>query len=299
MEKVRSCKLTIFEGPDGSGKTTAAKAYAEETGAKYVHFSSLPRVGQNLARMYVEAMMPAVLGYQDVVFDRCWMSETPYGVVFREGVDRLERGSRRMLERLALRCGAVVVTCSPDFDVVKQNYIRRKHLEMLDDVDQLKAVYDLYGDESTDLPEIFYDFTTHDQSRLVAIEDVRTPCHPIDLPTAGNWDASTIIIGDSFAERKDCDPWYQWPFASFSKSGCSQWLAEQLDLIDISEFELLWFNADQDLSVINDLNKHVIALGEKAARVLHENKIEFDAVPHPQAWKRFNNTRRYPLLSII
>jgi polyphosphate kinase 2 (PPK2 family) len=108
--------LTIFEGPDGSGKTTAAREYAEQTGARYVHFPALPRVKHGLGRMYVEAMLPALLGYHDVVFDRCWLSETPYGEAFREGQDRLTQADRRMLERLALRCGAVVVKCLPEWD---------------------------------------------------------------------------------------------------------------------------------------------------------------------------------------
>jgi len=103
---LNTCKrLTIFEGCDGSGKSTAAAKFAEEHGAKLVHFPALPRVTNNLARMYVEAMLPALLGYQDVVFDRCWLSEEPYGTAFREGQDRLGVVSVRMLERLAFRCG--------------------------------------------------------------------------------------------------------------------------------------------------------------------------------------------------
>ena len=82
-----SKKLTIFEGCDGSGKTTAAREFAEQTGAKYVHFHNLPRIKKGLGRMYVEAMLPALLGYQEVVFDRSWLSETPYGEAFREGRD--------------------------------------------------------------------------------------------------------------------------------------------------------------------------------------------------------------------
>ena len=67
---MRQCRrLTIFEGPDGSGKSTAAQAYAEATKAKYVHFPALPQVDKSLGRIYVEAMLPALLGYQDVVFD--------------------------------------------------------------------------------------------------------------------------------------------------------------------------------------------------------------------------------------
>src|SRR5882757_4772670 len=107
---MKTCgSLTIFEGPDGSGKTTAAKAFAAEMGARYVHLPQFKRVTTGLPRMYLEAMLPALLGYQDVVMDRCWLSEVPYGRVFRDGADRVGEISRHMLERVALRAGALVV----------------------------------------------------------------------------------------------------------------------------------------------------------------------------------------------
>lgn len=299
MGKV-SGKLTIFEGSDGSGKTTAALEFAERTGAKYVHFTALPRVGKNLARMYVEAMMPALLGYQDVVFDRCWLSEIPYGVAFREGRDRLNMSSRRMLERLALRCGAVVVQCRPAYEVVKANYLSRKHLELLDNDSQLQMVYDLYQEGVTDLPELVYDYTSDPISKLGEVTSMRTPRHPTDLASAGNLHAQTVLVGEAFAERKDCDPWYQWPFASFSGEGCSQWLTGQLDLVEVSEFELLWVNADQDLSWLAAMQPTTaIALGDVAAGALRKLGVVASVVPHPQAWKRFNGARRYPLLDLL
>ena len=80
-----SKKLTIFEGVDGSGKTVAAKRYADEICARYIHFGPFTRVTDGLARMYAEAMLLAVIGYQNVVFDRSWLSEGPYGLVMRGG----------------------------------------------------------------------------------------------------------------------------------------------------------------------------------------------------------------------
>jgi len=303
MDKV-SCKLTIFEGPDGGGKSTAAKVFAESTGAKYVHFPALPRVSRNLGRMYVEAMLPALLGYQDVVFDRCWLSEVPYGVAFREGRDRLTDASRRMLERLAMRCGAVVVKCQPAWETVKANYLSRKHMEMLDNEHQLKTVYDIYADQATDLPLLDYDYTKGDlfaDAKLaLTIEGLRMRQHPLDLATAGNWDARVVLVGESFAERKDVDAFYQWPFASFSGEGCSQWLTDKLELIEVGEDEILWINADQDLSFMLDLApERVVALGNRAYDQLYKLKITAATVPHPQAWKRFNNGQRYPLLDLI
>lgn len=295
-----SAKLTLFEGPDGGGKSTAAQAYAEQTGAKYVHFSALPRVNRGLGRIYVEAMLPALLGYQDVVFDRCWLSEMPYGVAFREGKDRLTSASRRMLERLAMRCGAVVVRCQPDFDVVKSNYLSRKHMEMLDNEGQLKMVYDLYAEQPTDLPEVIYDYTAEPKLATYSIEHNRMKRHPLSLASAGNWSGRFVIVGEGFAERKDTDAFYQWPFASFSGEGCSQWLTEKLDLIEVGENDLLWVNADQDLAFLYDLQpEKIIALGGQAYEKLYRLKIMAATVPHPQSWKRFNNGQRYPLLDLI
>lgn len=298
-----SKRLTIFEGCDGTGKSTAAKRYAEATGAVYVHFAALPRVREGLARMYVEAMLPALLGYQDVVFDRCWLSETPYGMAFREGQDRLGDASRRMLERLALRCGAVVVLCDPGWNAVKGSYMKRKHLEMLDDVGQLKQVYEMYMHEPTDLPVVKYDYTMgHGQLSYETVDSNRFPRHPLSLASAGNWSANIVIVGDQFIERKDNDPFYQWPFASFSKSGCSQWLANQLESIEAGEDGLLWVNADQDLTFLTDLNPgRIVAMGDVAYEQLHKMKMANTiCCPHPQYFRRFSGGRvRYPLLNII
>jgi hypothetical protein len=298
-----SKKVTIFEGPDCSGKTTAAKHFAELTGAKYVHFSNLPQVSNGLARMYVEAMLPALLGYQDVVFDRCWLSEVPYGEAFRNGENRIGVASQRMLERLALRCGAVVVRCCPPWHKVMEIFLKRKNEEYLESSHQLKAVYDGYNLQLTELPELIYDYTTEPTLKPIVVEALRTPQHLLALSTAGNWNAETIIVGKSFAERKNQDPFYQWPFSSFSNVGCSQWLTQQLEDGEIREQDLLWINADQDLTVLyNLLPRRIMALGHDAAAELYKLKIPAFTVNHPQWFKRFSAVSadvHYPLVDYI
>lgn len=297
-----SASLTIFEGPDGSGKSTAAKAYAELTGAKYVHFPALPRVSRGLARMYVEAMLPALLGYQSVVFDRCWLSELPYGVAFREGYDRMTRADRRMLERLSMRCGGVVVKCLPPWEDVKRVYLGRKHMEMLDNDQQLKTVYDLYIKQGTDLPVFDYDYTLNPAGvKPDDLTQLRMILHPTGMASAGNLSPTSIVlVGESFAERKDNDPFYQWPFASFTNEGCSRWLTDQLDNIDVRESELFWINADQDLAILKSfLRQPAIALGNEAYNKLHKAGIEAIGLNHPQYHKRFNGRDTYPLLHFI
>lgn len=296
-------QLIIFDGPDGAGKTTAAKALAELLGARYVHFSAMPRVSDGLARMYVEAMLPALLGYQSVVFDRSWLSEVPYGVAYRGGKDRLGIATRRMLERLALRCGGVVLMADPGWETVVSNYTSRKAVEMLENEQQLRQVYDLFHDGDTHLPVVDFDYRRDTIERVARrVFQLTTGCHNLEVQSAGSCNAlhsGVVLVGEDFGERKDHDPFYQWPFASFSGSGCSHWLTKQLDEADISEQVLFWLNADQDLSGLKHA-KRVVALGRKADQALAEAGFKDYAVfDHPQFWKRFNATQSYPLINYL
>ena len=296
------CKrLTIFEGPDGAGKSTAAQAYAKATGAAYVHFPALPHVSKGLGRIYVEAMLPALLGYQDVVFDRCWLSEVPYGLAFRNGADRLGEASCRMLERLAMRCGVVVVNCLPAWETVQANWLRRQADELLDTPEQLRVVYEQYQLQRTAMPGVTFDYTRdpdHLGSMLEAVRIMRLPSHHVNVRSAGNMNAPTILVGEGFGEVKEHDPFYQWPFASFSDQGCSQWLTDQLHQHGIGERALLWLNADQNLEVLHDHPGQLIALGSVAEAALYRLKLSAITVPHPQHHRRFGGTAAYPLLII-
>lgn len=297
-----SKEVTIFEGPDGAGKTTLAKAYAQENGARYVHFDNLPNAGPGLARMYVEAMLPAVLGYQPVVLDRCWLSEGPYGVVLRGGINRTCRADMRMIERLAYRCGAVVVRCQPAFETAEKNYLSRKHAEMLATTEELKTVYELYKTERSDLPMIIYDYE-NDKWSSERLNNYRTECHPLDLLSAGNWESQTIIVGDCFAHHEPFDALYQWPFASFSSVGCSRWLTNLLEEHKITEDRLCWANSDQDLAPFLEREEYtvIVALGNEAQHRLKKFKSAAEIVhfQHPQAWKRFHAGEAYPLIEFL
>lgn len=304
-----SCDLTIFEGPDGGGKSTAAKAYAEATGARYIHFPSLPHVtGKGLARMYLEAMLPALHGYQSVVFDRCWLSEQPYGSVFRPHQQlRVDKAIQRMLERIAMRCNTKLVYCLPGLEVCVDTFRSRKGEEMLDREEQLEAVYRHYDLQVeyglTHLPFVVFDRTKHNVVRDLLGKWVNgpdhpsTPAHDTRLPTVGNRLANVCLVGENFAERKDNDAWQQYPFVSFNKQGCSHWLAEYLEQNGIREDDLCWANADFDLELLDASigAKHYIALGAAAAKGLDEAGLPYTLVSHPQHQKRFNTNDDYPL----
>lgn len=268
MERL-SCRLTIFEGPDGSGKSTAAKQFADLTGARYVHFGPLPNVTNGLSRMYVEAMLPALLGYQDVVFDRSWLSELPYGVAFRNDKVRVNSADCRMLERLAMRCGGVVVQCCPPWETVKANYLGRRNIEMLENEDQLKLVYEIYDNQPTMLPTLGYDYTrggcpfnSHDSAAFV--DELRMPLHQLKFNTAGNLEASTVVVVGPNCERGDQDPWYQGPFITFEKDTFEQLVLRQLG----PEQTHLWVSTS-DIDILGQLNpRTIVAIGVEACHEL-------------------------------
>lgn len=295
-----SCPLIIFEGVDGAGKTTIAREVADAMGAKYVHFPALRNVGYSLPRLYVEAMLPAVMGYQPVVFDRSWLSEGPYGTVYRDGLDRVTPYNRAMIERLALRCGASVVLCDPGIESVEESWKARQKNEMLRDIDQVRRVHSIYGQlkATTSLPVVDFNYRIHTFDRIqtnIGIDGL----HALQYRSAGNLSATIALVGDEFAERKDQDPWLQWPFASFSNGGCSRWLTMKLLEAGVSEYNLLWLNKD-DVELLHDTQtEHVLALGQEAAAELYRHKITAEQYDHPQYWKRFHTHRPYPLIERI
>lgn len=134
-------RLWVFEGADGSGKTTLAKALAADVGATYIHHGAYKGLGPTyLVANYLHSMSRAILGLNDVVLDRSWISEGPYGRAFRGGEDRVTERAVN-LERAAKCCVPLVVMCVPPWEDVLRGYRARRGSEMLETEDQLLAVY--------------------------------------------------------------------------------------------------------------------------------------------------------------
>ena len=239
--------ITIFEGPDGSGKTTLAKKYAKETDAKYVHFNADMGVTTGLGRRYVESMLPALWGYQNVVFDRCWLSEYPYRKAFHGGELRLDKIQIRMLERLALTCRPVVVKCQPPWVNVINSFDGRTEDEMLDNAEQLKEVYDLYKTQTQGLPEVGMDYTKHNYSWMWSeIHERRAPqvAHLTCATTAGVIGAPQYVIKGRVLEPTNNDSVFRWPEGSLFNAQ-SKYVTAYLDWKNIPENEIMWYT-DQD-----------------------------------------------------
>lgn len=262
--------ITIFEGPDGGGKTSAAKDFAAATKAHYYHFSAWRHMDNHLSRLFQEAMLPALLCGENVVLDRCWLSEKPYNDAFHKNNVIITDYHRRALERLSMRCNTVVVLCLPEFEVCLDNYNKRRDLEMLTTHKQLADVYAAYEEMATHalntpllkhgevfdftaqrfpLPMVQYDYTK-DGDILTFMRSIPFiyASHPRgEKRTVGNYTADYIIAGSLVkdTQMEQADNLNTFPTISFSANNPFNRISDML-LIDqnLSENMLLWVDTD-------------------------------------------------------
>lgn len=98
-----------------------------------------------------------------------------------------------------------------------------------------------------------------------------------------------------------------WPFISAMRSGCSWWLAEQLERAGIPENRLFWVDsADRDGNPLRLPAEPwqanfggVFALGKNAAEWCWNNGWRFEQVHHPQFWHRFQPGKTYQLTKLL
>lgn len=306
-------RLVILEGPDCAGKTTLMNDLRKELSGtvRTVHHGPYSGItADQLPRFYVESMFPLFEGEQ-MLMDRCWLSEPIYGLAYRGGQNRVGHVARRQLERMALRHGAVVALCLPPWETVKASWLARKganeEAEYLDKIEQLEVVYNAYAqlEESTDLPVVRYDYTRHrSQVRMLASkliwasDGVHREWH---IKSAGSASPKVILVGEKPSEPTNRDTAWQFPFCSFG-SGSSGWVTQHLMNAGIRERELFWVNADSGLYSLKEMwSVPIIALGQEAAkRVASDVGREPDAVvSHPQYHKRFKAGEDYELAATI
>lgn len=146
--------VTIFEGPDGAGKTTLVQAFNMMDSAPVVHVG--PPAGSPL-----HEWSQLLRDHADKVsFDRLHLGEQVYGPIYR-GRDALGSFGRKMLERKLAKRFAVVILCLPPYAVARANWAKRKAVggEMFPDDAGFRKVYDAFMIVKTSLPVVMYDYT--------------------------------------------------------------------------------------------------------------------------------------------
>lgn len=319
MMEQHSRASLIIDGPDCAGKSYLVK----ELESKFfpqglIQFHHGPYRSESvISHHYANSLMSYYRLNRTIALDRSWLSEPIYGHVYRNGVDRIGVGQRRMLERLAISTQSVAIIMLPPREVAVKNFITRRDDEYLDTVVQLNDVYDGYvnlvKNGGIGIPYLKYDWTT--ESAASVLEHAMTIRSPENKgPGSGAWRPGlvTLIVGDRYGptiNERSCKvnlplaaP--QLPFAPFNNTGCSAWFATQLERLHIPERELYWVNAyggdgkPTDPEFIERLNpKRIIALGGVAGRWLQQSGIhDYKPVNHPAYQKRFHHHEPYTTL---
>lgn len=147
----------IFEGPDGSGKSTAARSYVKAVKHKPslalsgldhrktigpVHCSNIPGAGNPWLYNHYSGMLNNHITGQEVVYDRNWISEAVYGFLFR-GLPGITQSQFNYLHETQLNNQkSVIVYCDPGIDAVRDAVAMDEH-ESATVKQNIKSVY--YG----------------------------------------------------------------------------------------------------------------------------------------------------------
>lgn len=309
----------IIEGPDGGGKTSLAEALhaliGDATGRAVGYWHQGPYQGDPLA---ASLRVLGRWGADPLILDRFHLGEQVYGPIYRDR-DALGRAGQRMLERVLWSRPTVVVLALPPLRVAKANWAARKAAggEMFPE--GYERVYDGFRFMTTDLPLLRYDYTRETPAQLWGRILARLPL-PNAGPGAGHWapphqvsagysglrHRTTLLVGEAPARPRG-PAVTDAPFVA--RGGCSEWLAEQLNLANVSEGRLYWVNARDrrgrptDATFLDALRpRRVVALGKVAEAWCLSNRDRvptFTAVAHPQYHKRFKHAQPYALLEVL
>lgn len=287
--------IIILEGPDGGGKTTLAETLRQRLQddrmthtVKHGPYKGVS--AEDLCKIYFRSMSQALTYDDHVIMDRSWLSEPIYGDVYRGGQNRVDVQRKRMLERVAHSRGAVVIRCQPDIDTCIDTFKRRMDVEYLDNIEQLRAVYDGYEAMfmHTSLPVIHYDYEHNALEDLLVLLMGKSIQNPFS--GGGAFAEGNILMLCDRGPRTNVRPSAAVvPFINFlDNDGPSRMLVDTLEREGIPESKLYWINTQTyqgtptDAGFIQKLKpSKVFALGNNAYSWALNNDVQAHKLPPP------------------
>ena len=289
--------IIIFEGPDGSGKTTLAakvRQVANTANLHTAHHGPYPGVSANdLAHAYFMSLTPALTYNDTVLMDRSWYSEPIYAKAVRNTESRIVTTHRRMLERAAMSRKAVVVQCLPSLETCLEAYGERPEYAKRE---QMSEVYDLYAEwiaqGSCDIPTILYNRDEPDATSkvLASITDVSR-----SLPD-NKWLGGGIPLPGCVMVV--CSRWrlqglrstaVSLPYTSFSAPEApGPALTQAFEDIGIDESDMYWINIDGATPLTPDVVEQIqprliVCIGNLAQVWAMSNGLDFAYVRQPRS----------------
>lgn len=287
--------IIILEGPDGGGKTTLSEKLRQILNKDRLtnlvkHGPYTGMSSENLCKTFFRSMSPALTYDDHVILDRSWLSEPIYGAVYRNGESRVDMPRRRMLERVALSRGAVVIHCQPDLSLCVDTFTSRQEIEYLDNTDQLVQVYEAYETlpQRTCLPVVHYDYEKDHVEEI--LEKVAQRSMQNKASGGGAFKEGNILMLCDKGPRTNMKSSAAIvPFINFlDNDGPSRMLAETLEREGVPESDVYWINTQDYLGVptsakfIKDLKpRKIFALGNNAYAWAMNANIKVHKLPPP------------------
>lgn len=154
-------KIYILEGPDGTGKSTLAKALQKKTKGHLLHLTYNPDWDMD---RYYEAMSIAIrqLSYfQDVIVDRWAVSEIIYGGVYRGGT---AVNTQQLIDRF--KDESVWIYCWNENAVKNHLKNKKERKEMYEDMTDVVNMFEGYM-LTSDLPWKKYNYNHMNKDEFV------------------------------------------------------------------------------------------------------------------------------------
>lgn len=307
--------MVIFDGPDGTGKSTLLKDLKSRG-----HVISKPYYpSKNQLRYYLQTGSI----YQGSWLERYYPSEVVYPRI-KEGRDVLSDAKQFLIEASLMPYNPIIVYVRPPRKNIKQNIkFRGDDYIQASEIDRMIDEYDLFM-KRTLIPVIKYDYTVETpEDLLYRIEDAIKWLKlrrriPAEYLHAGNpFDTDNIMIIGDEPSPTSVGNGFILPF--ISDTGSSLFLHECLTEAGFYDDQMPYFTnfykftshevkaKEMNQKVLLDeiermQPKKIICLGNSVLENLSEsvsqkyitqNEIEITKVPHPSFIKRFGGREKY------
>lgn len=278
--------LIVIEGPDKTGKTTLAKAIAEQLGYEYVHFSA-PKGSP--ADEYIDFLLKLK---RPTVCDRFHLGELVYGPMFRgkAGITPLELVT---IERVMRLKQTILIHAVTNMKLANQRLVHSTEHEVVDTRQNIAAAqgFAKVVPLTNAGPVIRYDGSSLDSINKI-VDDLRKIQSSLSAPAKysgiGTITGSKVVfVGEAVNKN------VTWRNLPFDKGASSEFLLDIFQAAGVPEKAVYICNADkltkqEAMNLSQGSRVTFVTLGKKAADKLSSFGIRHSELPHPQFVKRFH-----------
>ena len=291
--------LILVDGMNIANRSVAAQEIVTRFPADTAEFYECGE--QVLPYFYVRMMRDVLEKQKSVVIESSWRDD--YVLDLMKGEVKIPSEFRRMLDRIALGCDAVVAYCYSD----SRSYASRlaTYEQMRPTIQAMEAAWNLAPTNGLQTVKI----NTSDEGYKIDVDALMDRVRYMERnagPGIGAWNPGRVVLLVGDRHGPSIQPYKvdtNLAFCDMAKAGSSYWLSQQLESASILEEKLYWINAydkdgqPTDPNFVQALRPiTVLSLGDFAAKWCDSNHIRHEGFRHPQFHKRFMFKDPYPLI---